>query len=200
MKFLKYYEGYLGKITIGIDIDGTISNFAEAYNTLYKNYFPDKEPLPADDWFWYTKMDYNGEKPNVWFNNKKSETFNIAQPYPDAVTTINNIYDFIKSQGHDLKIVTNQPNEDSKQAAKFWLEKYEFKYDDIVFVEVARDKWKFADILVDDAPKVLDTKPLSKVAIKVNQLWNTESIGDFTIPNIKGLTINVVKNAIEKIK
>lgn len=200
MKTLKYYEEYLGKVTIGIDIDGTISNFGEAYNALYKKYFPDKEVHPVDEWFWYNKMDYNGEKPNDWFNAKKAEIFDIAQPYPDAIVTINNIYDFVKSQGNDLKIVTNQPTEDSKQAAKIWLEKYGFKYDDIVFVETTRDKWKFADIMVDDAPKVLDTKPLSKVSIKVEQLWNTESFGDFTIPNIKGLTISLVKEAIEKLK
>ena len=42
MKILKYYEDYINKVSIGIDIDGTINNFGEAYNTLYKKYFPDK--------------------------------------------------------------------------------------------------------------------------------------------------------------
>jgi len=200
MKTLKYYEEYLGIITIGIDIDGTISNFADAYNSLYKKYFPDKEPNIVDDWFWYTKMDYNGEKPEKWFKDKKAETFDLAQPYLDAVITINNIYDFIKTHGFKLNIVTNQPTIESKESAKIWVDKYGFKYDDIIFVDVARDKWKYADIMLDDAPKVLDTKPLSKISIKVEQLWNTESVGDFTIPNIKGLTINIIKEAIEKLK
>lgn len=200
MKYLKLYETFIDKVTIGIDIDGTISNFGDAYNKLYKIYFPDKEPLPVDEWFWYTKMDYNGEKPDVWFNAKKAETFDLAQPYPDAVNTIDNIYKFIKTYGFTLKIVTNQPTEESKTAAKIWLDKYGFKYDDIVFVEFTKDKWKYADIMVDDAPKVIETKHLSKVAIKIEQLWNPEVQGDFNIPNIKSLTIDIMKQAIHKLK
>jgi len=200
MKYLKFYETFIDKVIIGIDIDGTISNFGEAYNTLYKTYFPDKEIHPVDEWFWYTKMDYDGEKAGDWFNNKKAETFDLAQPYPDAMNTIDNIYKFIKTYGFTLKIVTNQPNEESKTAAKIWLEKYKFKYDDIIFVDMARDKWKYADIMVDDAPKVIDTKPLSKVAIKIEQLWNTDNQGDINIPNIKSLTIDVMKQAIFKLK
>ena len=74
------------------------------------------------------------------------------------------------------------------------------KYDDIVFVSAAKDKWKHADIMVDDADKVLGNKPLSKVAIKIEQTWNTATTGDISIPNIKALSINIMKNAIEKLK
>ena len=38
MKYLQLYETFTNKVLIGIDIDGTISNFGEAYNSLYKRY------------------------------------------------------------------------------------------------------------------------------------------------------------------
>lgn len=200
MKYLDLYETFTNKVIIGIDIDGTISNFSDAYNKLYKTYFPDKEPGLNDDWHWYQKMDYNGEKPGKWFRSKKAEVFGLAQPYPDAVTSINNIYEFIKTYGFTLNIVTNQPTPESKEAAKIWVDKNGFKYDDIIFVDAAKDKWNYADIMVDDADKVIGSKPLSKVCIKIDQLWNTASEGDINIQNIKGLTIDVMKQAIAKLK
>ena len=42
MRYLQKYETFTSKIIVGIDIDGTISNFGDAYNILYKRYFPDK--------------------------------------------------------------------------------------------------------------------------------------------------------------
>lgn len=199
MIYLKKFENFSKKITIGIDIDGTINNFTEAYNKLYKNYFPDKDPLEATDWGWYQRMDYNGEDPRKWFKIKKAETFDISLPYDGAVNTINTIYDFVKSYGYTLNIVTNQVTEEAKQKSKIWLDKFGFKYDDIIFVDAAKDKWKFVDIMVDDADKVIGTKPLSKVSIKIIQKWNENTEGDFNIFSIKDLSINIIKLAINKV-
>jgi len=200
MKYLELYETFTNKVTIGIDIDGTICNFTESYNKLFKIYFPDNEVFDANDWLWYRKMNYNGEDPDEWMKSKKAEIFDLAQPYPDAVNTINNIYDFIKTHGHTLNIVTNQLSEESEKAAKTWLDKYGFKYDDIVFVNKAEDKWKFSDVMVDDAPKVIGSKPLSKVAVKIEQIYNNDVQGDFNIANIKDLTIDLMQHAISKLK
>lgn len=200
MIYLKRFETFTNDITIGVDIDGTINNFSDAYSELYKRYFPDKEPAINDNWYWYRQMDYNGEDPDKWFKEKKAETFKIAKPYPNAVININNIYDLVKSHGFKLKIVTNQSTEEAKQEAKIWLDKYGFKYDDIIFVNAAKDKWKYADIMIDDADKVLNNKPLSKISIKIDQPWNTASDGDINIPNIGSLTIDIIKLAISKLK
>lgn len=200
MKHLELFETFTNKATIGIDIDGTICNFSQGFDDTYKKYFPDKELIVNDDWYWYEKLDYNGEKPSKWFRSKKAEVFDIALPYPDAVNTINNIYDFVKTYGFTFNIVSTQPTPESKEAAKLWVDKQGFKYDNIIIVDSAKDKWKYADIMVDDSNKVLETKPLSKVAIKVEQLWNVNAEGDFKIPNIKFLTIDIIKQALNKLK
>lgn len=200
MKYLKFFEAFKDKVTIGVDIDGTLNNFSDAYNELYKQYFPDKEPVLNDDWYWYKKMDYNGINPGKWMVSHKAETFDISQPYSGAVIALNNVYDFIKTYGFTLKIVTHQPTEESKNAAKKWLEKNGFKYDDIVFAKDAADKWNYADIMVDDAEKVIGSKPLSKVSIKINQLWNQKIDGDINISSIKDLSIDIIKTAVDKLK
>ena len=38
MKHLKKFETFKNKATIGIDIDGTLGNFFDAYNLTYKKY------------------------------------------------------------------------------------------------------------------------------------------------------------------
>jgi len=200
MKYLEIYETFTNKVVIGIDIDGTISNFAESYNILFKKYFPNNEVFIADDWYWYRKMNYDGADPDKWFKSKKAETFDLAQPFPGAVNNINNIYEFIKTHGHTLDIVTNQITPESKTEAKVWLDKYGFKYDNLVFVDAAKDKWKYADIMVDDADKVINSKPLSKVSIKIEQLWNIHDKGDFNIPSISALSIDLIQQAISKLK
>ena len=48
--------------------------------------------------------------------------------------------------------------------------------------------------------KMYDFYTLSKICIKVDQLWNTDTEGDINIPNIKGLTIDVMKKAISMLK
>jgi uncharacterized HAD superfamily protein len=200
MKYLKYFETFTNKVVLGIDIDGTINNMVDAYNTLYKKYFPNNKIYDADiSWDWYQQMDYNGADPKEWFNNHKAEIFSICQPYTGAVNTINNIYEFIKSHGFTLNIVTNQPTPEAKLAAKEWLDRNGFKYDNVVFATPSSDKWKYADIMVDDSHKVIGTKPLGKISIKIMHEWNTEVEGDFNIPNINALTINLVKQAIDKL-
>jgi len=204
MKKLFKYDNFLNEsnkdnIIIGIDIDGTINDFSVAYTNTYKKYFPGNDVFVADDWNWYKKMDYKGADVDKWFRDIKAETFQVAYPYPDAVNTINNIYAFAKNKGYTMNIVTNQPTPEARYAAILWLNEYGFKYDDITFVTTAKDKWKYADIMVDDADKVIGTKPIGKVAIKIEQLWNTSTDGDINIPNIKALTISVMEKAISKL-
>ena len=193
-------ETFTNKLTIGIDIDGTINNFVEGYNSLYKKYFPDDETTSTDDWYWYKNMNYNGEDPKKWFNSKKSETFDLSQPYPNAVNIVNNLYDMLKSHNFNLNIITYQPTNESKNAAKKWLDRFDFKYDQLICVDSSKDKWKYADILIDDAADVIGSKPLSKVSIKIEHPYNSDVDGDFNIPNIENLTINLMKNAISKVK
>lgn len=200
MLYIKRFESFNSKIIIGVDIDGTLYDFISSYNVLYKRYFPEKNINTDCTWDWYKKMDYNGVDPKKWMELKKSEIFQISKPYANTAVTLNNIYDFIKSYGYDLYFITLQPNEDSKLESKKWLDNFGFKYDDIIYVDISKDKWKFADILIDDSPLVLGSKPLNKISIKIEHDYNSEIDGDFNINNINNLNIDFIKKAISKIK
>ncbi|MCK9417375.1 hypothetical protein M0Q97_12115 [Candidatus Dojkabacteria bacterium] len=172
----EYNETFTNKVVVGVDIDGTINNVNDVYNMLNKQHFPD------------------GKIPH------KADVFDLSLPYSNAVVSVNNIYDFIKTYGFKLKIVTCQPSKESEIAAEAWLNRFGFKFDEIIFVKDAKEKWNYVDIMIDDSEKVIGTKPLSKVSIKINQKGNENINGDINILNISELTITVMKDAISKLK
>jgi len=200
MKRIKLFENFDENmiIKVGIDIDGTINNMVDAYNELYQKYFPNNKVYKADIWDWYQQMEYDGENPKEWFESHKAEVFETCKPYPGAVNTISKIYDYVKSQGYDLYIVTNQPTPEAKVAAQIWLDENGFQYDKVFFAEQSAGKWKYADIMIDDGIKVLNGKPDDKVSIKVSHPWNDKCHSDFLIHNITELTVDLIKEAIEK--
>lgn len=200
MKRIKIFENFNESITvkIGIDIDGTINNMVDAYNAMYQKYFPNNKVYKAEIWDWYRQMDYDGEDAKKWFESHKAEVFDTCKPYSGAVDTISKIYDYVKSQGHDLYIVTNQPTPEAKTAAKIWLDENGFQYDKIFFADQSANKWEYADIMIDDGIKVLNAKPDNKISIKVSHPWNDKNNSDFLIHDIIELTVGLIKEAIEK--
>jgi hypothetical protein len=198
MKHLKLFETFTNNIVIGIDIDGTINNMVDAYNDMYSKYFPNNKVFKADMWDWYQQMEYGDSDAKQWFNSHKAEVFDTCQPYPGAVYTIGKIYDFVKSLGYTLNIVTNQPTPEAKVAAKKWLDKNGFKYDDVNFADPSSAKWNYADIMVDDGLKVLKSKPADKVTIKIMQLWNKDLNSNFEISSINSLTPELLQKAIDQ--
>ncbi len=45
---------------------------------LYIKDISDKA-LINNDWYWYQKMDYNGQNPDTWMREKKAEIFTILK-------------------------------------------------------------------------------------------------------------------------
>lgn len=107
---------------------------------------------------------------------------------------INNIYDFIKTYGFTLNIISTPTTLDIDK----WLSDNNIKYDNIIIVD-KKDIWKNVDILIEDDSFIINSKPLSKICIKVTKTGNDTILNDINIPNISALTINVIKNAISNI-
>lgn len=202
---IKTYEQYsqMEEKVLGVDLDGVLNNFTEGFNIIYKRYFPNSEIVPAediDDWNWYEKLNYDGQDPQVWFNEHKHETWYVSLPYPGAVDAMRNVYEYTQMEGIILRIVTMQPTEQAKKEAVKWLTKYGIKYDDIAFVNRSKEKWDNAQVQVDDSPGVLSAKPRDRVGIKVETKYNTMVDSDFSISDITLLTPDLLDIAFKKLK
>lgn len=118
-------------------------------------------------------------------------SINTIQKQENINIPINNVYDFIKSYGITLNIISPETSTDIIS----WLDNIGIKYDGVVFVDKSKI-WNNVDILIEDDPYIINSKPLSKVCIKVTTPSNENILNDINIPNIAGLTISIVKSAI----
>jgi 5'(3')-deoxyribonucleotidase len=202
---IKTYEqfAHFEEKILGIDLDGVLNNFTESYNIVYKKYFPEYPVIPYEkinDWNYFTKYNYDGYDPYKWFNEHKAEAWLISTPYKGAIETMKNVYKYTQNNGIILRIVTSQPSEESKKEAVKWLTKHEIKYDDISFVWRSKDKWNNADVMVDDSPKVLESKPDDKISIKVMFDYNEDVYADFEISSFNILDADLIETSFEKLK
>jgi len=201
---IKTFEKFsqLEERVLGVDLDGVLNYFTESFNVIYKKYFPDNIIVPArniDEWYWYRGLEYDGENADDWFNKHKAETWEVSKPYDGVIEAMKDTYDYTQHNGILLRIVSNQPDENSKKEAVRWLNRYGIKYDDIAFVKRSKDKWDNADVMVDDSPSVLESKPSDKIGIKVIQKWNLHVRSDFNIADIRMLP-EIVDDAFEKFR
>jgi 5'(3')-deoxyribonucleotidase len=188
------------KFILGVDVDGVLNNFTDAFFIVYKKYFPNKKISPiVDDWFFYKNFDYDGRDPNDWFLEKKAETFEYSKPYPGAIENLSKLYDYVKSLGGSLYIVTNQPTPESKIKGEEWLKKYDAKYDKLIFAP-EKEKFNHCDILVDDSEHVLKYKPENKIGIKINHLYNKNVKSNFNVNMFYQISTSLISKAIKLLK
>jgi hypothetical protein len=188
---------------LGVDLDGVLNNFVEAFNIIYQEHFPDKYVIPTsqiDHFDWYYKLDFDGADPGKWMIDHKYETWYVSKPYPGTLETMDMIYEYTQKEGIMLRIVTSQITEEAKDEAVKWITKYGIQYDDIVFTDRSADKWDHAHVLLDDSPNVIKSKPSDRVVIKMNQDWNIGVRADFNINSIREFTPYIVRKAFEKLK
>jgi len=202
---IKKFEqfSHIEEMILGVDLDGVLNDFIEGFNVVYHKSFPDNYFVPSDEideWFWYQKLDYDGEAPDKWFFGHKAETWYYSKPYPGAIKTMRNLYEYTQDEGIILRIVTSQMTPEAEKASIKWLMKYGIKYDDISFTYRSKDKWDNADVLIDDSPSVLKAKPDNKVSIKVNMKYNIDVNSDFKISKIGLLSPELVHKAFKKLK
>jgi len=187
---------------LGMDLDGVLNNFIGGFNAVYKKHFPDGsnviDPDKVFDWNWWMEFNYGDQNPFEWFKNQKAETWLYSNPFRGAIETMKTIYTYTQNNGIILIVVTSQMTKEAEKMAVDWLRKHDIKYDDISFVYRSKDKWDHADVMVDDSPYVLNSKPKNRVSIKLNQNYNIGVKADFNVDSIRYLTPYIIKKAFEK--
>lgn len=185
------------QITIGVDLDGVINDFANAFNVIYNKYYPGYPTRTAYKYSWFYHYYYKpGIDPQKWMEQTKAETWHVSKPYPGAIKRLKELYAWCKINGYIMNIITVQPWLTAQRESLKWLKNYGVKYDEIYFPEDSRDKWDYVDIMIDDSPTVINAKPPEKVSIKVEQRWNGGTTGDLNIEDFSELNKLIIIKAI----
>jgi len=182
------------KTVLGIDVDGCLANFNEAFRavqirTSKRDLFPAKW---ADDqitcWNWptdqygYTKEEYKSAWEQVWASDK---FWAQLTPYPDTIR----FFKSIRPISDDIYFITQRAGRSVKRQTENWLKRY--GAGEIPTVLISGDKAGCCEALgithyIDDKDEnCLDVQ--SKSGANVTMLargWNHEQIG---IPRIDKL-------------
>lgn len=158
-------------MTIGLDIDGVLRNFAEAVCRAYRNCYPWHEIKLWEHWD-LSKMFPIGEQIHdfIWLEHPV-EVFAEARPYEGALEMV----DALITEGHAIEFVTTQPPS-SRTPTRRWL--YERgMWDKGVVIFVMGDESKGGvgeyDILLDDGIHNLEAVlEAGRRAVCMARPWN----------------------------
>jgi len=196
---------------VGITIDGVIRDFITKFESVYDKY----NPLPLEegeeesvetpernikslDLLEYFDFSGGTKQLNEFMYVESSlEIFGHAgETKLNSVEHLNQLHNLIEDMGHTPIIVSKELN-NSKPATLFFLSKLSSKVNNIIFVRDFDKKWEHVDILITANPTTLDTKPRSKVSIKVINHYNKDCESDYTIIDLKELVDD--KKILEKV-
>lgn len=196
---------------VGITIDGVIRDFITKFESVYDKY----NPLPVEegeeesvetpernikslDLLEYFDFSGGTKQLNEFMYVESSlEIFGHAgETKLNSVEHLNQLHNLIEDMGHTPIVISKELN-NSKPATLFFLSKLSSKVNNIIFVRDFDKKWEHVDILITANPTTLDTKPRSKVSIKVINHYNKDCESDYTIIDLKELVDD--KKILEKV-
>lgn len=181
---------------IALDLDGCQRDFTAGVNNLYIKEFPEMDhhitPV-AETWNWFEHYPFPDDE---LLNNQavahnwmfRTDRINQALEFAPIYPCVKDAYSLIRElvRDYDVKfiIVTHQDTLEKKNATLKWLITHNLLKDinEIVFVNNWADKWNYCDIMIDDSPEVLQSKPLlqNKVSIKIDHIYNKNTKADYS--------------------
>ena len=183
----------------GVDIDEVLRVWTESYNRVYTREFPHHKDLvrPIDKWDWFHDYKYDDLGLESFFSKYGLEITYTAKPYLGVAKHFEWFKKVIEDLNCEVLLLSKQVSEGEKEGTKEWLKKENINSDNLVLVNSFLDKWNYADIIIDDSPEVLNSKPSGKVSIKVLTSYNKDIPSDFTINKFTDIDTNLIFEAIE---
>jgi hypothetical protein len=186
-------------MTWGVDIDGVLRDWATSFNNEYVKQFPEFKDCitPMTSWDWFDKYHWKDVPSREWLRENNSKILENAAMY----FGVKEIFDLLGycayRYDYKLKIITRQPCERDFNITKEWLLKKELFADEVINVQDFSGKWEHADVMIEDAPQVLDVKPERCISIKVNYVYNQESLSDFSINSFSEMNEDFIRKIVD---
>lgn len=179
------------KDIIGIDIDGTIRNFLASLENVYDKYYPNNGRKEVEEWDLSKFFPIGKEIWKFIYELHPNEIFLNALPYKGAKQFINWAKDKYR-----IKIITAQPDENSKNLAFLWLLKYNIYYDEIVYTYNKHEQ-DFTFILEDSPIHIPKINNVGKNVVCIKREWNKDVWGMVeTVDNFNELKMKLTKGEL----
>jgi len=99
-----------------------------------------------------------------------------------AVDTLNNLV--LDNPEHEFYLISREIGL-SIPSTLFFLCKTKCMVQNIKFIKEFKSFWDFVDVGITDRPEIINSKPESKICLKVNKNYNDSYKSDFTVKSIK---------------
>lgn len=185
-------------ITIGIDIDGVLRQYGESVNRVYAEVFPHHKDLIIDNksmWDFFGLYDFDSMGQTKFFKKYDEKIFLEADTYLGTKEHL----DWLVDQSHKLRmlpmVITRQITRENEVNALIWLKLNKLYHEHFICVNHFKEKWDYADIMIDDSADLLETKPKGKVSIKVNYGYNNGVASDFNVNAFTEIDLHMLQEA-----
>lgn len=180
---------------LGIDLDGVVYNFGEAWenyvkrnwnqakegefapmwaHALYKR-FPVQLPARGKTWDFYEEygLDWDGFEEICHDGVDEGYIFRVGKPFEGAKYVLEKLQD----EGHSIHIITHRFfGSLSHSSTEAWLNNNEIPFDTLTF---AKDKSIVGvDLLLDDLDKNLDAMPIGTILVMMGRVYNRNMMKD----------------------
>lgn len=147
----------------GVDIDGILANFTDAYAELLTKASGVKFPKHSPDWpkVWYWERETPGItkaiEQKVWNEIMTSDFWAHLHALPGALETLN-LLDHLAFKGDDVYFITSRPGKRAKYLTEYWLRSHGMTTPTVLISPSDAAKGQLAnalklDVFIDDKPE-----------------------------------------------
>lgn len=164
-------------VTIGMDVDGVLRNFAESLVEIYRLHYPKHQVTPIKDWKQYALEGYFPIGTDIYkfFTEEHPLViYSQARPYPAVRGQLSDL-----REKNRIVTVSYQPSKHIEELTMDWLRHYGLLGVSEIFVK-DKSKVKGLDLLVDDCTENLEgvrRAATTTIPVCMDRPWNQDWTG-----------------------
>ena len=186
---------------VAFDLNDVIRDFTRNFAKIYQREYNreiniDEIEVTTNDMSKVFPFDSKAEYTRFVYNDYPYELFgkcDTVESWSPAI--LNNWMEELKNyeEGEDVDVMIVSPMEYGLtiQSTYFFLSKIACRVREVYFPVNSETIWEKCDVLVTANPKLLDTKPEDKVAIKINVDYNKNSECTESYDNVSEFLVDV---------
>lgn len=170
---------------IGVDIDGVLANFTDAYAKILTKQTGVKFPKLSAEWptVWYWEREAGITKLQeraAWKEIEDTHFWGVLIPLPGAIEALQHL-NVMAQTGHEVYFITSRPGARAKHLTEMWLRGHGVEYPTVI---IAHEKGPLAaalklDVFIDDKMEnvrdVANARDKTRVYI-IDSPYNTEVV------------------------
>ena len=177
-------------MVISVSINGVLRDILSRFEDVYNRYFEDgiKSEVLSPDLLKYTHFKTPEELFEFMYEESPMEIF--GQSKETSINVMTHLTDLYKEmpKGYRLRVVGDDLGR-AKSSTLWFLAKYGCSCDEISFYNSStiEEIWEKTDLFITSDLDIIETKPVDKILIIVDKVYNSDLVCNLRINTIKDI-------------